>query len=70
MSTKYFEILHVLIYANYTERFWYHLSIPYNIFYSEQNGTYTMFVALLVKKLEHLNPLRALFWRQQSYKYM
>ena len=49
MVTKYFEILHMLIFANYIRRFYFHLSIQFNTFYSEQNDTNIIFVYLLVK---------------------
>ena len=39
MAAKYFESVHVLIYANYIRGFLFHLSIQSNIFYSEQNYT-------------------------------
>ena len=49
MATKYFQILHMLIYANYIWRFQFHLSIQYNTFYSEKKGTYIIFVSPLAK---------------------
>ena len=58
MATKYFEILHVLIYANYLRRFYFHLSVQLSTFYSEQNDTNIIFVSRLVKKQEHSSPLR------------
>ena len=51
MATKYFGILHVLIYANYLRWFYFHLSIQFNTFYSEQNDTnIIIFVSQLVKQ--------------------
>ena len=50
MVTYYFEILHVLFYANYIGQFYSHLSVQSSTFYSEQNDTNIIFASFLVKK--------------------
>ena len=58
MATKYVELLHVLIYANYIGRFYFICKFSPVSSILNKTITTSFFVSLLVKKFEHSSPLR------------